>query len=83
MPEAELKVFLTADPAERARRRAAADWDSTRQTVLAEQTLRDERDSTRADSPLRPARGRDRARHDGPHASSRWWRASIALIPDR
>jgi CMP/dCMP kinase len=55
-PDAALKVFLTADPRERARRRAAelgADAD----TVLAEQALRDERDSTRAHSPLRPAAG--------------------------
>ncbi|MCW3019024.1 MAG: cytidylate kinase [Solirubrobacterales bacterium] len=55
-PDAELKVFLTADPHERAERRAAqlgADVD----TVLAEQTLRDERDSTRAHSPLRAAPG--------------------------
>jgi cytidylate kinase len=53
-PRAELKIFLTADPRERARRRAAqlgADVD----TVLAEQTLRDQRDETREDSPLRPA----------------------------
>ena len=55
-PEAELKVFLTADPRERARRRAVelgADPD----TVLAEQTLRDERDATREHSPLRAAPG--------------------------
>ena len=55
-PEAELKFFLTADPHERARRRAielGADPD----TVLAEQTLRDERDSTREHSPLTPALG--------------------------
>jgi len=55
-PDAELKVFLTADPAERARRRAAEhglDVD----TVLAEQMIRDERDRTRAQSPLRPADG--------------------------
>jgi cytidylate kinase len=53
-PDAELKVFLTADPRERADRRASelgADPDA----VLAEQTLRDERDSTREHSPLRPA----------------------------
>jgi CMP/dCMP kinase len=53
-PEAELKVFLTADSHERARRRATelgADPD----TVLAEQTLRDERDSTREHSPLEAA----------------------------
>jgi cytidylate kinase len=55
-PGAELKVFLTADAHERARRRAVelgADAD----TVLAEQTLRDERDSTREHSPLRAAPG--------------------------
>jgi cytidylate kinase len=53
-PDAELKVFLTADPAVRARRRAAelgADVD----TVLAEQTMRDTRDSAREHSPLRAA----------------------------
>jgi cytidylate kinase len=55
-PDAELKVFLTADPAERARRRAAQlGGDAT--TVLAEQTMRDERDRSRAVSPLRPAEG--------------------------
>ena len=55
-PDAELKVFLTADPVERARRRAAQ-LGVNPQVVLAEQTLRDERDRTRADSPLRPADG--------------------------
>jgi CMP/dCMP kinase len=55
-PDAQLKVFLTADPAERARRRAAelrVDPD----TVLAEQTIRDERDRGRKHSPLEPAPG--------------------------
>jgi cytidylate kinase len=55
-PDAELKVFLTASPEERARRRAAelgADVD----TVLADQALRDERDRTREHSPLEPAPG--------------------------
>jgi cytidylate kinase len=55
-PDAALKMFLTADPHERARRRAAelgADAD----TVFVEQGLRDERDRTRAHSPLRPAPG--------------------------
>jgi cytidylate kinase len=55
-PEAGLKVFLTADPRERAHRRASelgADLDA----VLAEQTLRDARDSTREHSPLEPAAG--------------------------
>lgn len=55
-PDAELKIFLTADSDERARRRAlelGADAD----TVQAEQTMRDQRDSQREHSPLRPAPG--------------------------
>jgi cytidylate kinase len=55
-PHAELKVFLTASPHERARRRAAelgADPDA----MLAEQTLRDERDSTLGRSTLQPPPG--------------------------
>jgi len=56
MPDAELKVFLTADPIERARRRAR-ELGADPETVMAEQTLRDERDRTRAHSPLRPAPG--------------------------
>jgi CMP/dCMP kinase len=53
-PDAELKVFLTASAEERARRRAA-ELGADPGTVLAEQTLRDERDSTRAHSPLQAA----------------------------
>jgi cytidylate kinase len=53
-PDAELKVFLTASPEERARRRAT-EIGADAQTVLAEQTLRDERDSTRQHSPLAAA----------------------------
>lgn len=55
-PDARLKVFLTADPAERARRRAAEHGLDVA-TVLAEQMVRDERDRNRAESPLRPADG--------------------------
>ena len=55
-PEAALKVFLTAAPRERARRRAA-ELGADEGAVLAEQALRDARDSTRAHSPLRPAEG--------------------------
>jgi CMP/dCMP kinase len=50
-PDAEVKVFLDATPEERARRRAdqiGGDYE----TLLAEQRVRDERDSTRAASPL-------------------------------
>ena len=53
-PDAELKIFLTASPEERARRRAAdlgADW----RMVLKDQTLRDQQDMEREHSPLRAA----------------------------
>jgi cytidylate kinase len=53
-PEAEVKVFLTATPEQRARRRCAETGASYEQT-LAEQIERDARDSTRTDSPLRPS----------------------------
>jgi cytidylate kinase len=55
-PDAELKVYLTADPGERARRRAL-ELGGDQARVMAEQTLRDERDSTRAYSPLEAAPG--------------------------
>ena len=55
-PDAPVKVFLTADPAERARRRAA-ELGVDPATVLADQTLRDERDRGREHSPLAPAPG--------------------------
>jgi CMP/dCMP kinase len=55
-PDARVKVFLTADAAERARRRAA-ELGTDAATVLRDQALRDEKDSTREHSPLRPADG--------------------------
>jgi CMP/dCMP kinase len=55
-PGAELKVYLTADPVERARRRAA-ELGGDQTTVMAEQTLRDARDRSRAHSPLETAPG--------------------------
>lgn len=55
-PRAEVKVFLTADPAERARRRAA-ELGVDQATVLAEQAIRDERDRSRSHSPLKSADG--------------------------
>jgi cytidylate kinase len=55
-PDAELKVFLTADPSERARRRAA-ELGGEQATIMAEQALRDERDSTLGRSALAPAPG--------------------------
>lgn len=53
-PAAEVKVYLTASPEERARRRAAQDGRPV-EAVLAEQRERDARDETRATSPLRAA----------------------------
>src|SRR5205085_3905961 len=55
-PDAAGKVFLTASPEERARRRAA-ELGVDPDTVLAEQALRDERDRTREHSPLQAAPG--------------------------
>ncbi|HEV2058347.1 MAG TPA: (d)CMP kinase [Solirubrobacteraceae bacterium] len=53
-PDAELKVFLTASPEERAQRRAAQTGADPAE-VLAAQIARDERDTTREHSPLQPA----------------------------
>jgi cytidylate kinase len=53
-PEAPLKVFLTASPRERARRRAA-ETGADEAAVLAAQQARDERDETREHSALRAA----------------------------
>jgi len=55
-PDAALKVFLTASAEERAHRRAAQ-TGADASAVLAEQSSRDERDRTRAHSPLAPAAG--------------------------
>ena len=58
-PNAECKFFLTASPAERARRRfvelRARGADVTLGDVLAQQNLRDERDGNRDVGALRPA----------------------------
>jgi cytidylate kinase len=54
VPGAELKVFLTATPQERARRRAA-ELGADPATVLAEMTIRDQRDESREHSPLHAA----------------------------
>jgi CMP/dCMP kinase len=55
-PNADVKFFLTASAEARARRRFAEDRQrgiaTTYETTLAEINLRDERDRTRADSPL-------------------------------
>ncbi len=53
-PQAELKIFLTADASERARRRAA-ELGETVDATEDELAARDARDSARAHSPLRAA----------------------------
>lgn len=55
-PKADVKVFLDAAPGERARRRAAELGVDAGQ-VMNELAARDERDRTRAASPLMPAPG--------------------------
>lgn len=54
-PEAELKLFITASPEVRARRRQRELGVSSYDEVLAEIRARDERDSRRATAPLVPA----------------------------
>jgi cytidylate kinase len=53
-PDAELKIYLTADPEERADRRAV-ELGLDREAVLAELKRRDERDATRDHGPLQAA----------------------------
>ncbi len=55
-PGAAVKVFLTASPEERARRRAE-ELGTDVETVLRDQTLRDAQDMDREHSPLRHAPG--------------------------
>ena len=59
LPEANLKVYLTASAEDRAQRRTQQDHSEGRDTayeaVLADVQRRDHLDSTRATSPLRPA----------------------------
>jgi cytidylate kinase len=55
-PEAAVKIFLTASPDERARRRAE-ELGADVETVRRDQALRDAQDSTREHSPLRLAPG--------------------------
>ncbi|MEL6677846.1 MAG: (d)CMP kinase [Pseudomonadota bacterium] len=58
-PEAEVKLFVTADDTVRAQRRfaeiTAGGGDTTLDAVLADVRSRDARDSGRADAPLKPA----------------------------
>lgn len=56
-PEAVLKVYLTADPAVRAQRRAKEMLDADYDQVAADIARRDAKDQSRADSPLVQADG--------------------------
>jgi len=56
MPDAAVKIFLTANPEERARRRAA-ELGTNVDTVLRDQALRDAQDEMREHSPLQMAPG--------------------------
>jgi CMP/dCMP kinase len=55
-PDAEVKVYLTASPEERARRRAE-ELGTDVDTVMRDQALRDAQDMDRVHSPLRAAPG--------------------------
>ena len=59
LPDAEVKIYLTASAEERAKRRflelAARGAGKTYQEVLEEQRLRDDNDMHRAIAPLKPA----------------------------
>jgi cytidylate kinase len=63
-PDAEVKVFLTASPEERARRRAS-ELGTDVQTVLRDQALRDAQDEEREHSPLLRAKDAHRLDTDG------------------
>ena len=63
-PDAELKVFLTASPRERARRRAEQTGAHIEE-VLRDQQERDARDTERQDSPLQAAGDALRVDTDG------------------
>lgn len=56
-PDAAVRVFLTATPEERARRRWRIDTDRTFEELIEDMERRDRLDSTRKLSPLRPAKG--------------------------
>jgi len=59
LPNADMKIFLTAQPEERARRRwleqKCKGVDDSYEKVLAQVLARDEQDMNRAEAPLRPA----------------------------
>lgn len=58
-PEADAKLFITAAPGVRARRRHLDDHARSYDTILADILARDARDSGRADAPMRQAEDAD------------------------
>ena len=79
-PDAAVKVFLTASPEERARRRAAQTGADPEQ-VLREQHERDRRDASADRTRARARRRRRPRRHDRPDAR-RGRRADRALVTE-
>ena len=77
-PDAAVKVYLTASPEERARRRAD-ELGTDVETVLRDQALRDAQDMDREHSPLmrRPARSSSTR---AASTSTRWSSASCELV---
>jgi cytidylate kinase len=69
LPDAEVKVFLTASPQERARRRyrqlRESGMEVNYEDILHEQNVRDQRDSSRAVAPLRKAEDATEILSDG------------------
>lgn len=59
VPGADAKLFVTAAPEVRARRRQLDDYSRDYPAILAEILARDERDSGRADAPMRRAEDAD------------------------
>lgn len=55
LPDADVKIFLSASPEERARRRLAQQGGEDGEETKREIEVRDARDSTRAIAPLKPA----------------------------
>jgi cytidylate kinase len=55
LPDADVKIFLVASPRERAKRRAAQQEGVDAEEALREIVIRDDRDSSRAISPLNAA----------------------------
>jgi len=85
-PDADVKLFITAAPEERARRRhreiGKRGEETAYETILADIRRRDERDTTRSTAPLRPAA--DALTLDTTHLdASAAFQAALRLIESR